>query len=125
MVNENNVGVVPTINKITILATVIFIVIVSISLYSFTKKKNLSLIEDTNSVLSQDLDNNQDEISRMNAELDAIKASRPAITKSIQEQEKELDNLRNIAIKKQTTNITPEEQEKELNRLKSNATLNQ
>ncbi len=124
MLNEDKVGSVPNNNiKIVFLASVVFLIIISASIFSFLKNRDIKLSSNEENNVEV-LNINQEEINRMNAELDAIKASRPSTQVSLKEQVKTMDELRKSAIKQQTSNITTEEQQKELENLKSNTTTN-
>ncbi len=124
MENENNIeGVSNNNTKVVFLVSFIFIIIATISVYSFFKIKNSKLLGSDDK--AKVLENNQAEINRMSAELDAIRAGRATSTQaSLKEQVKSMDALRNRAIKKQPSSITTEEQQKELEKLKSNTTAN-
>ncbi len=110
--------------KVIFFVSAIFLIIASISVYSYFQTKNLNLSNNNDNLNSQVSEKNQVEIDRMNAELDAIRAGRPSAQVSLKEQVKSMDALRNQSLKKQSSSVSTDEQQKELERLKSSTVNN-
>lgn len=103
-----------------VIAVIAFVVVISVGYYSYKNKTSFGLFDIKEDSSSQV---NQEELDRMNAELDKVRESYANVEKSkptLEEQTKSMDTLRKSSTQQQkSASTTLDQQVKELDAIQS------